>query len=394
MAGMFDYDINRLANLEKSAMSYANLPRGRVSVAGAAQAGGMLGGGIMTGLGFQTPEQQKQELLQKIMSKYQYSDRNDPSTYLQMANELMPIDTDMSDQAIEIYKQMQPKAATIKAQQEDKEFDNTISYLERQYGKTLTEEQKSYLKARAKKDVSVTAEGFVVDTLPILFEQLVTQQPTTDTDGGLGVTKTEVTKYKATKEDERVVRNLSKDLAPIVDMETQLGDMFNLLSEYTDESGRNLVKDVPGIGITGPLQTMTSDKASKIKTQWNAFIGKVRNELFGSVLTTGETAMFESMLKPNSMIPLSDQDMMNFIVRLENVLKAKRRNFEAQATDQQLDLYRKRESRGKEETLLPKIIAGVKNARNAGANDESIKQYIIKKFNLTSEQADKYLGAE
>jgi len=356
-------------------------------------AGGLGGRAITGALGMQTPEEMKATKVQSIFEKYRFSDKNDPSTYLQMANELMPVDSDSSDQAMEIYKALQPKAATIKAQNEDTEFNNTISYLEKQYGVKLTEQQKSYLKARAKKDVSVTAEGFVVDTLPILFEQLIAQEPTTDTTD-LGVTSTKVTEYKATKEDQKVVRNLSKDLAPIVEMETQISDMFNLLGEYTDESGRNLVKDVPGIGITGPLQTMTSDKASKIKTQWNAFIGKVRNELFGSVLTTGETAMFESMLKPNSMIPLSDQDMMNFIVRLENVLKAKRRNFEAQATDKQLELYKQREQRGKEETLLPKIVAGVKNARNAGANDESIKQYIIKKYNLTSEQADKYLGAE
>ena len=300
---MFDARIQQQADLEKSALNLASIPRGRVSVYGAGLAGGMAGQAIGGALGLETPEQMKATKVQSIFEKYKYADKNDPSTYLQMANELMPVDSDSSNQAMEIYKAMQPKAATIKAQNEDTEFNNTISYLEKQYGVKLTEEQKSYLKGRAKKDVSVTAEGFVVDTLPILFEQLIAQQPTTKTNGDLGVTKTKVTEYKATKEDERVVRNISKDLAPIVDMETQLNDMFTLLGEYTDESGRKLVKDVPGIGVTGFMQTPFSDKAAKIKTQWNAFIGKVRNELFGSVLTTGETAMFESMLKPNSAIP-------------------------------------------------------------------------------------------
>lgn len=389
--GLFDIQSNRLKDIQQAGLNYASLPRGRVSVGVAGQVGGMGGLGLGKLLGLETPQELKANKLTSIFNKYQYADRNDPSTYLQMANELMPVDPDQADRAMEIYKAMQPKAATIKAQKEDTEFDNTISYLERQYGKTLTEEQKSYLKARAKKDVSVTAEGFVVDTLPILFQQLIAQEPTTDTTD-LGVTETKVTKYKATKEDNKVVSQLSNDLAPIVDMETQLGDMFTLLGEYTDKSGRKLVKDVPGIGVTGFMQTPFSDKAAKIKTQWNAFIGKVRNELFGSVLTANETTMFESMLKPNSMIPLSDQDMMNFIVRLENVLKAKRRNFEAQATDEQLELYRQREARGKE--LLPNIVAGVQKARSSGANDAQIKAYIIKNFNLTSEQADKYLGAE
>ena len=87
---IFDARRQQNLDLEKSAMDYASLPRGRVSVAAAAQAGGQLGQGLGTAFGLQTPEEMKvlksQEIKQNALASG--ADKNDPQTYIDLAAEL------------------------------------------------------------------------------------------------------------------------------------------------------------------------------------------------------------------------------------------------------------------------------------------------------------------
>lgn len=61
MAGMFDARIQQQADLEKSALNLASIPRGRVSVYGAGLAGGMAGQA--------DSEQDQQNLVHKIFAE-------------------------------------------------------------------------------------------------------------------------------------------------------------------------------------------------------------------------------------------------------------------------------------------------------------------------------------
>jgi len=73
---MFDVDKDMQSAREKSALSMAALPRGRVQVYGAGMAGGMLGQGAMEGMGFETAEQQKQAKINEMMEQFP-----NPTTY-------------------------------------------------------------------------------------------------------------------------------------------------------------------------------------------------------------------------------------------------------------------------------------------------------------------------
>jgi hypothetical protein len=70
MMSLFDTGDKQRQAIASRAMSMANLPRGRVQVAGAGTAGGMLGKGAMSGLGYKTAEEHKVAKVMEIMDKY------------------------------------------------------------------------------------------------------------------------------------------------------------------------------------------------------------------------------------------------------------------------------------------------------------------------------------
>ena len=74
---IFDVDADVQSSREKSALSLAQLSPGRVQVAGSGMAGSMLGGGVMEGLGYQNPEQQKQQAINEVWQEVGKLDLDD-----------------------------------------------------------------------------------------------------------------------------------------------------------------------------------------------------------------------------------------------------------------------------------------------------------------------------
>jgi hypothetical protein len=74
---IFDVDADVQSSREKSALSLAALSPGRVQVAGSGMAGSMLGGGVMEGLGYQNPEQQKQQAIAEVWQEVGKLDLDD-----------------------------------------------------------------------------------------------------------------------------------------------------------------------------------------------------------------------------------------------------------------------------------------------------------------------------
>jgi len=74
---IFDVDADVQSSREKSALSLAQLSPGRVQVAGSGMAGSMLGGGVMEGLGYQNPEQQKQQAINEVWQEVGHLDLDD-----------------------------------------------------------------------------------------------------------------------------------------------------------------------------------------------------------------------------------------------------------------------------------------------------------------------------
>ena len=82
------YDVNTDAqsDREKSALSLAALPRGRVQVAGAGMAGGMLGKGAMEGMGYKSPAQQKQQTIDEVFQSHGHLDLDDADNRKKVGN--------------------------------------------------------------------------------------------------------------------------------------------------------------------------------------------------------------------------------------------------------------------------------------------------------------------
>jgi len=90
------------AALEKSSYDLARLSPGRVSVAVAGQAGGMLGQGLVGAFGGQTQAEAKQGKLQAIQAQFTDLDLSDPENMRKVGNALM---ADFPDMAMKVFKQ-------------------------------------------------------------------------------------------------------------------------------------------------------------------------------------------------------------------------------------------------------------------------------------------------
>jgi len=103
---IFDVDTDIQSAREKSALNLAQLSPGRVQVAGAGMAGGMLGKAGMEGLGYKTPQQQKEEAVLKVQS--QFPNPQTAEEFRQIGNALMNIDPDRAKMAFDQAENLKP----------------------------------------------------------------------------------------------------------------------------------------------------------------------------------------------------------------------------------------------------------------------------------------------
>jgi len=145
--GMFGniFDVRRQQNLdlEKSAMDYASLPRGRAQVAAAGIAGGLGGRAITGALGMQTPEEMRVVKSQQIKQNALASgaDRNDPQTYIDLAAELEANGlTSDAKMALEIADALQTKKKERLGEIKLRDKANAIqNYAQRTYNQQIDE---------------------------------------------------------------------------------------------------------------------------------------------------------------------------------------------------------------------------------------------------------------
>lgn len=140
---MFDVRRQQSQDLEKSAMDFASLPRGRAQVAAAGIAGGLGGRAITGALGMQTPEEMRvvksQQIKQNALAGG--ADKNDPQTYIDLAAELeangLTSDAKMALEIAEAMKdQRKERLGDIKRREKRESIQN---YAERVYGQKLPE---------------------------------------------------------------------------------------------------------------------------------------------------------------------------------------------------------------------------------------------------------------
>lgn len=112
---IFDVRQAQQRELEQSALDLARVPAGRVSVATAGMAGGMLGRGIGQALGGMTPEEEKQQRLMDIQSKFADLDMSQPDNMRKVGNALMREFPDMAMQVFEMAKAAQPASTMTTA---------------------------------------------------------------------------------------------------------------------------------------------------------------------------------------------------------------------------------------------------------------------------------------
>jgi hypothetical protein len=123
---IFDVDTDIQSAREKSALNLAQLSPGRVQVAGAGMAGGMLGKAGMEGLGYKTPQQQKEEAVLKVQS--QFPNPQTAEQFRQIGNALMNIDPDRAKMAFDQADDITTKATSLnKKGTHEKRLDTAAS---------------------------------------------------------------------------------------------------------------------------------------------------------------------------------------------------------------------------------------------------------------------------
>lgn len=106
---------------EDYAIALANTPRGRAQVAGMGMAGGMLGSGVMSGLGYKTADQNKEAALDRIYQ--QFPNPQTAEDYRELGNMLANIDPDMAQQAFDNANNLTTTSSTNKRGTHEKRLD-------------------------------------------------------------------------------------------------------------------------------------------------------------------------------------------------------------------------------------------------------------------------------
>ena len=312
--GMFGniYDVRRQqqANLEKSAMDYASLPRGRVSVAGAAQAGGMLGGGIMTGLGFRTPEEERVFKLQEIQTQFADLDLAKPENIKTVAGELLR--QGFSQEAKQAYDMI------------DKMSSTSTSGLKFDLDQQASALQKVFL-----------AEFGSLDNIENLkkFKKQLDQ-------AGLGNT----TLYGRVSQDLRMLRGEEgkisketrgslKDLSEqmtkynIPTMERNLLVMEDLIQEFGG--------DLPGINI---LETYDPrEPAKRVQAAYAKLRNIVLKERSGAAVTVPEFERLKLEIQGATFV--TDKDIIRWVGTIRDAVEANKKGIFAGYTKDVKDLY-------------------------------------------------------
>ena len=316
MASLKDiYDV--LAEEEQNRPSYgtdyAKLGRGRVAAAVMGDIGGMFGQQAARAFGRLSPAQQKEQAMADIAKLHP-----NPTTYsdfVAMANEFK------NRGMMEAWEKVMEVAKQVEDQDKGSEYDDALSFLERDRGVKLDPTEAAYFKSRVKKDVSVTMGGQVIDTAPNVFDQIVAARPEGAKDTKDGIADTALT--GATMD--AAVSKLSEKMvkADLSDLDTALADAEDMFAKYGD-------KDVPGLSKLELVSRQTeegSQNAAKVESVKNILL-KLRS---GAAVTQSEAKRFLGEITSATVV--TDTMWKDWIRRIRELVEAKKQEIFAGERD-------------------------------------------------------------
>jgi hypothetical protein len=363
---IYDTDTSAATQDETSAFNYAQLSPGRAQVATAGMAGSSLGRGAMEGMGFESPEQAKQKAIGKVFAQYGTLDLDNAENRQTLGKAFM--DEGLFDIGMDILQYDDKTKSPTTASIDLKKLEDSLAYLESVSGITLNPLQRKHWLARVKKTVSVGEWGSV-DTGKTVFNSILSdlslsgegtdfQFPDTQETGVASIKKKEVLDKKVTR--------LSTDLIKATNAEHAISRIEDAMAKYKNTDGT--WKDIPGFSSWEKFTR--SAEGDKLSSLWENLIGELRNDRFGSVLTKGETELFEK-IKTGNWLYLPDSAVIDFIESMRARVDAEKAKVRAGYDKNVTDEY---DSRRKvfNDDLASKIEA----ARKAGYSDAQIEAFI------------------
>jgi hypothetical protein len=341
---IFDVDTDIQSAREKSALNLAQLAPGRVQVAGAGMAGGMLGGGVMEGLGYQNPGQQKQQAINEVWKEVGHLDLDDSAKRKIVGNAF--IAKGLHDIGMDILKYDDKTKVKVSATQQQKlaDMDATLNYLEVNKGFKLNPTEAAYFKSRIKKDVSVTMGGQVIDTAPNVFDQIISQRKNNK---GISQYRPGISDSSITSAGlEKKVGDLSTKVlkADISDLDVALTEVENMFTMYGD-------KDIPGLSALNIIERQTEEGGIN-----SGMVEAVKNILLklrsGAAVTESEQKRFLNEISGTKV--MTDELWKQWIARIRKLVEQKKKDLFAGERKDVLDLYWQRQGTGlKKSSPLP-----------------------------------------
>ena len=308
------YDVRRQqqADLEKSAINYASIPRGRVSVAGAAQAGGMLGSGIGELAGLQTPEQARVSKLQEIQAQFADLDLSKPENIKTVAGELLR--QGFSQEAKQAYDMIDKMSSTSTSGLKF-DLDQQASALQRVFIAEFGSLDNIENLKKFKKQLDQAGLGNTT-----LYGRVSADLRTLRGEEG-----------KITKEQRGSMQDLSKEMLKfnLPQMETEINKMESLIKEF----GGNL----PGINILEEYDPRSD--AKRVQSQYARLRNIVLKERSGAAVTNPEFERLREEIRGATFV--TDADVIRWTQGLREALESNKEAVFSGFTQDVRDLYTK-----------------------------------------------------
>ena len=224
-----------------------------------------------------------------------------------------------------------PKTSAAQLQTQS-DMDDTIAFLEDSKGQTLTPKENAYLRARAKKDASLSMGGNVIDTAPHLFDQIITARSIKKGISDSGLTEAGLEK-KVGELGERVFK------ADLSMLDESLAKAEAMIASYDG-------KDIPGLSKMNVFERMKAEgskNATRVKSVSNILM-KLRS---GAAVTESEAERFADEISSAPIV--TDELWIDWIGRIRALVDARKAEIYNGVPQEVIDLYKSRQG-GKEKS--------------------------------------------
>jgi len=352
-------------SLKKSSLAVAQLGGYGAYINAGGVAGGMLGQGLGKLAGGVSPQQQAQNKLDELMKKHP-----NPKTYeeyMALSSEFMT--AGMTEMGEKFHKMAQDmKTTKTTANLDLQKLHDSLAYLESVSGITLNPLQRKHWLARVKKTVSVGEWGSV-DTGKTVFNSILSDMKLKGKETNFKFPDTQETGVAEIKKKEALdkkVKSLSTDLIKATNAEHAISRIEDAMAKYKNSDGT--WKDIPGFSSWEKFTR--SAEGDKLSSLWENLIGELRNDRFGSVLTKGETELFEK-IKTGNWLYLPDSAVIDFVESMRARVDAEKDKVRAGYDKNVTSEYDSRR-----QVFNDELSSKIEAARTAGYSDAQIEAFI------------------